>query len=522
MHVIITLAGHSRRFAAAGYTVPKVLIALDGKSMIEHVVDMFDPHDKFHFVLNRLQASAYPDLAAFLSGIVRFSSVVVIEPHEYGPVHSALQVQDIPADAPVIISYCDFFVLWDYRRFKADVEGCDMAVPAFRGFHPASFGNTLYAYMRVDESGRLLELREKECFTDKRCEEPASTGIYYFRSWAVFRHYGRQLMQDGFRSLKEGYVSLLAELMLRDGLFIKVTTVARFICWGTPEDLEQYLFWSKYFLAGKRRPVAPMPAVPGQVNLVPMAGKGSRFRRARYNTGKPLILVGSRPMILEACASFPPAESWVFLPRAEDLRRHRIAEVLESNFAGRVHIVPVDYDTSGQAATCLLAKNRYHAKAPLLIASCDYKTVYNPARWLEIVADRTVDAAVWTYRLGAGLIKDPKAFAYCLTYPGSTTIRRIVEKEVISDSPGKDPLIVGTFWFRRGGDFSRAAETAIAENITVNGEHYVADSMNVLLAEGKKIVIFDIEQWISFGDPFELDIYYYWEEFFHLRYEQSL
>ena len=53
--------------------------------------------------------------------------------------------------------------------------------------------------------------------------------------------------------------------------------------------------------------------------------------------------------------------------------------------------------------------------------------------------------------------------------------------------------------------------------MNVNGEHYVANSMNLMLAEGKRIVIFDIEQWISFGDPLELDVYYYWEEFFYAR-----
>jgi hypothetical protein len=31
-------------------------------------------------------------------------------------------------------------------------------------------------------------------------------------------------------------------------------------------------------------------------------------------------------------------------------------------------------------------------------------------------------------------------------------------------------------------------------------------------------VIFDIDQWVSLGDPFELDIFYYWDDFFHTRY----
>jgi len=31
---------------------------------------------------------------------------------------------------------------------------------------------------------------------------------------------------------------------------------------------------------------------------------------------------------------------------------------------------------------------------------------------------------------------------------------------------------------------------------------------------GKKFVIFDVDQWISFGDPFELEVLEYWREYF--------
>ena len=86
----------------------------------------------------------------------------------------------------------------------------------------------------------------------------------------------------------------------------------------------------------------------------------------------------------------------------------------------------------------------------------------------------------------------------------------------MSKTPEKDPMVVGNFWFRYAGDFIHAAETAIKLNINVNGEHYIANSINILLEQGKKFVIFDIEQWISFGDPFELQVYEYWSDFFKI------
>ena len=98
------------------------------------------------------------------------------------------------------------------------------------------------------------------------------------------------------------------------------------------------------------------------------------------------------------------------------------------------------------------------------------------------------------------------------------SISFVVEKKTISESPNLDPLVVGTFWYRQAIDFVDAAENLIANDITVNGEHYVGTSINYLINKGKKFVIFDIEQWISFGDPFELQVLEYLEDYFRERF----
>ncbi len=515
MQIIITLAGHSRRFKSHGYNLPKFLIDIDGIPMIQHVVNMFGADDSFHFVLNSDQIKEFPQIEKILRSTAKKTELVIIEPHELGPTHSAMQVKNIANEDEVIISYCDFFVDWNYNNFKRQVYGYDGAIPSFKGFHPASFGDTYYAYMRVNENDEMLELREKNSFTPKRHEEFASAGIYYFKNWKLFKDYAIKLHQNGFENLKEGYVSLLFNPMVRDGCKIKVTEIEHFICFGTPEDLAQYNFWSKYFSSVNYHPILSKNTRK-QINLIPLAGKGSRFKEYGYKAGKPLIIVRRKPMIIAACESFPQADEWIFLARSEDLKKHPIKNTLLQKFP-ESQIIPVDFDTSGQAATCLLAKNKIDPEASLFIASCDYETNFDVAKWSNIISDETIDAAIWTYRMKSNLVKNPKAFAYCLTKENSDEILKIVEKEIISENPWQDPLVVGSFWFRKAKDFIYSAEEAIKNNITVNGEHYVANSMNLLLEQKKKIVIFDIEQWISFGDPFELQIFYYWQDFFEKK-----
>ena len=159
---------------------PKFLIQIDGKPMVEHVVNMFDYTDTFHFVVNEDQINAHPVLSKLLKDLSSNTTLTVIESHEIGPTYSALQVAGISNEDEVIVSYCDFFVNWNYQLFKRTISGYAGAIPSFRGFHPASFGDTYYAYMRLNSNDEMLELREKKSFTSERYNEHASVGIYYF------------------------------------------------------------------------------------------------------------------------------------------------------------------------------------------------------------------------------------------------------------------------------------------------------------------------------------------------------
>ena len=234
-----------------------------------------------------------------------------------------------------------------------------------------------------------------------------------------------------------------------------------------------------------------------------MAGKGSRFREYGYRVPKPLIKVEDIPMVIRVADSMPNQDKWIFLPRKEDMDRYPIERTLRK-FSGDCVILPVNQHTSGQAATCLLAKEFIDSDSELIIASADYEHMYNNELWQLIVNDPTIDGAIWTYRSRSMVLKDPEKFAYCQVRRDGMTVDKVIEKKIISSTPHLDPLVIGTFWYRKAKYFIDAAENLIENDITINGEHYVGTSINYLIQQGKKFVIFDIDQWISFGDPFEL------------------
>ena len=177
MNVLITLAGQSKRFYNAGYKKPKFLLPIGNSTVISEVVKKFDDNDTFHFVLTEEQIAENHNLKDYIKNLRKNIHLNIIKSHNLGPVYSALQAKSIRDDSSIIISYCDFLIDWDYKKFKREIYGYDGAIVSFKGFHPSSFTGTLYCYLKI-KNKLITELREKKSFTTKPSNEFASTGIY--------------------------------------------------------------------------------------------------------------------------------------------------------------------------------------------------------------------------------------------------------------------------------------------------------------------------------------------------------
>jgi NDP-sugar pyrophosphorylase family protein len=185
-------------------------------------------------------------------------TILEVEPAKLGPVYAVAQAFHlINDDEPVIVNYCDFYIDWDYEDFKKNVKetGYDGDVVSYIGFHPHLLHEkNFYASCKVDRDHNLLEIREKYSYTSDKTQSPQSCGTYYFKKGRYIKKYFQQLMDEKIELNGEYYVSLIYNLMVRDRLKIHVyDKVRHFLQWGTPEDLEEYLYWSDIFerLAGK-------------------------------------------------------------------------------------------------------------------------------------------------------------------------------------------------------------------------------------------------------------------------------
>ena len=248
MKIVIPMAGTGARFIAAGYTEPKPMIRLssDNRMIIEHVLDMFqDPADEFIFICNDRHLED-TNMKRVLEDLRPGCTILSIPQHKLGPVHTLLpSLAFIRPEEEVIVSYCDGTLKFDRNHFNREVASLKMDGCLFThsGFHPHTLSSTKMAFVR-EENGRVLEVKEKACFTDNPFAEHASSGVYYFRRGEYLKKYARDQIARNMHHNGEYYVTLLYNLLIEDGLNVGYFDTPFFACLGTPEEVKNFEAWS--------------------------------------------------------------------------------------------------------------------------------------------------------------------------------------------------------------------------------------------------------------------------------------
>lgn len=215
--------------------------------------------------------------------------------------------------------------------------------------------------------------------------------------------------------------------------------------------------------------------------LLPMAGRGERFREAGFKLPKPLIDVQGRPMTKVVIDNLRPnaAHRFIFLCLREHIEQFGLDEKLAEWAPGR-EIIIVDQVTQGAACTVLLAKHLFNNSNPLMIANCDQYVDCDIDDYLSTMEQSTADGLIMTF------LSDHPKWSYCGMRTDGT-VSSVIEKKVISNE-----ATVGIYNYRKGSDFVSAAEEMIKKDLRVNGEFYVAPVYNEMIAKGAKLVTHNI------------------------------
>jgi len=225
-----------------------------------------------------------------------------------------------------------------------------------------------------------------------------------------------------------------------------------------------------------------------------MAGLGSRFQQAGFATPKPLIDVLGRPMYAWAAESLPLEKSrrLIFILLASQPECRRLRNDIRQRYAKhRPIVLTVPELTTGQAVTVLRAKELIDGDEPLLIHNADTAFEVNH-HWVEDALARGADGALLVFA------SQEKRWSYSREDARGWVVE-VKEKEVISPWAS-----TGTYWFRKGSDFVRLANSRLRAGRKEAAEYYVAPLYNDLLAGGARVKNYPIDRLFCFGTPEEL------------------
>lgn len=237
LNIVIPMAGRGSRFADAGYDVPKPFIPVQGKPMIEWVVDNVRPSRPHRFVFLCLAEHLRRyDFAARLTEIAPGSEVIAVDGVTEGAACTVLLARDlIDGDAPLMTANSDQWVdadIDEYLQCADDPTEAGLIMTMWAD-HPK------WSYVRLDD-GVVVEVVEKEVVSNE-----ATVGIYNFAHGADYVRAADEMIARDLRVNGEFYVAPTYNQLIAEGLSIGYDNIGsvedNVYGLGTPEDLELFL-----------------------------------------------------------------------------------------------------------------------------------------------------------------------------------------------------------------------------------------------------------------------------------------
>ena len=232
MNVLIPMAGAGSRFAQAGYTFPKPLIEVNGKPMIQVVVENLNVDAHFIFLVQKQHYEKY-NLKQLLNLIAPNCDIIQVDGLTEGAACTTLLAKElIDNDEPLLMANSDQYVEWNSNEclYAFTADAIDGGIVSFKATHPK------WSFAKVGDDGFVTEVAEKNPISDN-----ATVGIYFWKKGSDYVNYAEQMISKNIRTNNEFYVAPVFNEAIEDGKKIRLKQIDKMWGIGTPEDLNYFL-----------------------------------------------------------------------------------------------------------------------------------------------------------------------------------------------------------------------------------------------------------------------------------------
>jgi NDP-sugar pyrophosphorylase family protein len=234
MKILIPMAGEGSRFAKEGYQFPKPLIDVNGKPMIQRVVENLDFDAEYIFLVRKSHLEKYEGLRSSLFQITNLKTKIIeVDSLTEGAACTALLAkQHINNDDDLLIANSDQIIEYEQNNFSMlkNLTNIDSMVFCFNAVHPK------WSFVKINSRGFVTEVAEKNPISNI-----ATCGIYWYRHGSDYVKFAEQMISKNIRVNNEFYIAPVYNELIQDNKTLIPFYVHKMFGIGTPEDLNSYL-----------------------------------------------------------------------------------------------------------------------------------------------------------------------------------------------------------------------------------------------------------------------------------------
>ncbi len=224
------VAGKAARFIDAGWMLPKPLIMIKERNMLDWSMSSLN-YDNCHLIFavrkDHIQSHSIDKIIKNRYGAD--TSIVVVDKITRGTASTCLLAKDlINNQSPLVIYTPD--VYFEPKFNIQDAVKSDGFLLTFKANSPA------HSYVLEDDSGKVVNVAEKEVISNH-----ANVGLYGFKHGSMFVQYAEEMIAREMTTNNEFYVAPIYNLVIRDGLSVHRSGIEKMHVLGTPEDLKFFI-----------------------------------------------------------------------------------------------------------------------------------------------------------------------------------------------------------------------------------------------------------------------------------------
>lgn len=250
MQLVVPMAGLGQRFADAGYLVPKPLIPVDGLPMVVRAVADLPPVERSVFVVHSEHARRF-NIDQVIAESFSDPRVIVAPGLTDGQACTVrLASSELALDRSVLVAACDNSHLFDEDKFELLVASSDFDCLIWTYRHDSRVLRRPQAYGWVRTRGNSIEVENVSCkqpISSSPLEDHVISGCFWFRTARLMLEGIDSLIASGNRINNEFYLDVVPNSLIARGRRVAVFEVEKYIGWGTPAELADYLRWERYF-----------------------------------------------------------------------------------------------------------------------------------------------------------------------------------------------------------------------------------------------------------------------------------